>query len=330
MYQLKTFTMRFTVFTLLLFLLFQNPYSYGHCPSIRSTPAASESDFTVSFRLIAKLIVLEATVQGQKGWFIFDTGVSDLIINRTYVNDKKGITSRYYDVSGNRLKSRVSQYSFELESYFSTSCKASIIDIQHLENRLKVPILGIVGINVFSNYEVLLDYRAKKITFSYLNNQGDKINHPKTLNIPMETIPFRTIGHLPCIALKCEGDMLNFIIDTGAAINLIGHRYSSLLQESDSNKREVNVMTLGKEKVRSKRLFLPPLFSQQHHWPFMPTTAYNLNKIHKIAVRKRKFDGVLGYPFLKYQKTAINYVKREIYLWPFDDDKGHLLANQDN
>lgn len=65
-----------------------------------------QSPFTSKFEKIKRMILVEAQIDDQKGYFLIDTGADDLILNQIHFEDYESIENagNYKDVNGRKKK----------------------------------------------------------------------------------------------------------------------------------------------------------------------------------------------------------------------------------
>lgn len=306
--------MRTPIITLIL-LFWSSLFAFSK-PSLNTVNFKPKiKEFTLPFHLVNKLIVLEATVNDEKGWFILDTGVPDLILNKTHFS-QKGKRVSFTEIGGEGMAAYKLIVDFQLGKTKPKTDEFIALDLSHLERKTKIPIKGMIGQKLLRNYEILLDYEQKTITFFRLNRRGIKLATTLMPEYPAsDTIRFTWKGHLPTVKVAWGGQSLRFGLDTGAGINLVAENKAKLLVAPSVKIVKVKLLNMGKGKKSLQRKVIN--MAKIGKSKLLPMQAI---KCHFGAINAnlagKKLDGMLGYEFLKQQKVAINFKKRTLYLWP--------------
>ena len=283
---------------------------------------------TIPFRLVGKLIVLTATVDGQPGNFILDTGVTHLTLNSHYFpgettgKDMHGIFG-----TASQLQMRYSHFrcgELDLDEVYSQT-----LSLQHIERAKGIIIHGLIGTELLREYEVHIDLQSQVLSFA----PGDRQNSAsyRYLVPPIDTIEFRWKGNLPSLTAKAGHRRLNLLLDTGAEIGLL----------NDNQPRRLSAdylvpQTRGKTKVVS---FSPT----KEHLPVSLLSQLSLGRrgcppLRVVLGSMRAFndnlpgpflDGLIGYEILHADCFAINFSEQAIYIWQSGDSHySPLLARK--
>ena len=268
----------------------------------------------IPFTLIGKLIAVEVNLNNKKRTFLLDSGSPKTILNSKYITSKdttkKKSISSLKGVSGNISGMDIKQIKeLDFAGIVIRNQDMLTIDISHLETALETNtnIYGLIGYDLIKDYDVLIDYKNKKLTLikpDFFTEYKDT----RWSNSKLTTIPFELTEHIPIISAKIGNENYAFGIDCGAEENLMNielldpmSKYlkkikTSTLWGADKNSKEttkgkIKKVVIGKKKFKKMSTF----FSDISHL----NTGYNL-----------KLDGLFGYEMLSKQKTLISY-KRE-------------------
>lgn len=167
-----------------------------------------------SFKLVGKLIVVQATVQGQSGNFILDTGVSNLILNAVYFEGRQ--TDKVFcGINGSTEKIQMDFSIVKFAGYKWKNVYSEIFSLCHLERHQGVRFLGMIGGRMLRNYKLLIDYQKAEIDVRKYDKQ-EVNDFALSGRSPDYVIPFKYKGGTPCIAAQIGNIDLRFTIDTGA------------------------------------------------------------------------------------------------------------------
>lgn len=270
---------------------------------------AAESAFeptTSSFELVRGIIVVKAEIEGQFANFILDTGSPMMILNENpsiatelHANTLQG------GLSGEWKK--IDQFAWAGVRKFDLD--ALSMDIKHLESIAERPIRGLIGHDFFGDFDLLLDFEAKKVT---LAPQGYAAKL-KGWGLQAE-IPFVMEGHLAVIEANIGDAKFRFGLDTGAGANLLDlARKKEIAPELLAPVQNAGVVGLGagyQDIVAAD--VLETTIAGTNYW----NMRYIFSDItHLRNLSENNVDGLLGYPFFQSGKFTINYGKKIISFW---------------
>lgn len=269
----------------------------------------------VPFKRVGTLIAVRARVDGQDGNFFFDTGASRLLLNHRYFSryespmlaSAAGVTGEMLVLGSARVDT------FLMDNLLAARVQADIIDLTHIETAKKVDLMGIIGFEVFKDFEVVFDYVESVLLLVRLDKNGDPLeNIPSWEYAAEQTFPLSVKGHVAMIQLRFGETLRWFGLDSGAEQNLLDksagkeflknnydiHRRTKL-RGMDGNTFEVLAGNL-KNAALGDSLFLRP----------MATLLTNLDNIN--AVYQTNLDGILGFEFLSQGNIGINYKRKRL------------------
>ncbi|WP_026968384.1 pepsin/retropepsin-like aspartic protease family protein [Algoriphagus terrigena] len=267
---------------------------------------------SVSFQLIRNLILVKGSVDGREGLFILDTGASDMILNSRIFKGKP-TEKKFYGIHGNEIENEIKYIEFNLEG-FEKNIVAHVADFTALEKITGLQLFGVIGNSLFKYCEIVLDYTFKEVTIYQLDKDGNRLSSKSIHQKPQATIPTFVGRGFPIIIVDANGKQLKMILDTGASANVMDSRQINHLNSDLLRARADSITSFGQDLVPVKSLKVNELKIGDLPCPSMKTLFVPLNQLNKnqwgISV-----DGILGYEFLSNFRVAINFRKREIYLW---------------
>ncbi|MDX2302542.1 MAG: hypothetical protein NW226_07055 [Microscillaceae bacterium] len=281
-------------------------YSYqGLDPNILEVP----------FRLSGNLMLVEAELNDKKGFFIFDSGAPELIVNAKYLpnhrfNEEREATGVTGDIAQVRLQT-IEQFKWQEYSLQKTRIKA--IDMSHIERVRNEEILGLIGFELFKDFEVLLDFKISKIFLYKLDRSGEKLSLREDDKTPDHQASFTLADHVPILRLTLGENTLDFGLDTGAEMNILDIRSKSKVLSYFTIKKRGLLYGNGQDQIEILMGEISGLELEKVKFPNLKAMLADLRHLNKAY--GVKLDGVLGYHFLIQFKLALNFVKKEIYLW---------------
>jgi hypothetical protein len=267
---------------------------------------------SVSFQLKRNLIVFHASVNGKDGLFILDTGVSEIILNNRYFKGRHA-NGKFYGVSGNEMERKIEFIRFNLGG-FEKKVVAIVVDFTALEKATGLEVLGVVGNGIFKNCEVVLDYIFKELTIYQLDKKGNPWTLKSLHHSPLDTLSLIIERGVPFLEVNVNGQRLKMSIDSGASANVMDIRVIERLNSTILLIKEGLMASFGSDEVKVESRIIEKLNVGKLPCPPMKTLFVNLDHLNLNRIGK-KVDGILGYEFLSNFRVAINFRKKEIYLW---------------
>jgi len=277
--------------------------------AIKTTTTANTA---IPFQLAGKLIIVRATVDGQAGNFILDTGVADLVLNARYFEGEP--TGRiFHGVNGQSGSLAISNPSLQIGDQCWKSVYAEVIPMIQLESSKGIPVHGMLGANLFRKYTLLIDLQKLEIELFPVGKRGAQ---PGFLlqDPPAEIIPFHYKGATPLISVNMGSLELRLTVDTGAEVNLIDKKYQ---HELDGYLQDFEQKDLGGFGRQAKSVTVANLSGARIGLLTgkpMRTAFVNLGQLNRF-VPGYWADGIIGYELLRQFRIAFNFKKREMYLW---------------
>jgi len=256
---------------------------------------------TYPIKLISGLLVSEATIEGKKVNVIFDSGAPGLVLNsKYYTTDQPNSSDEYVGINGSfNCQSRlVKNWSWMDAKYRQTS--AILSDLSFLENGLNEEIHALVGLSVFSDYYVSLDFDHMTVTLS------KKIDLDK-----QDIIRFQYVDQLPVITCQINGEKKILGLDTGSEINYLfsisAEEKSSLLHYATP------VLVVGTENKQDLKYSANMDVTLNGEAYF---SSFIIDKEEVPEFHHNSFDGFLGLEFLDQFNIIIHPGKQIIQFTP--------------
>jgi len=286
--------------------------------SITFSEAEIINEFTtrIPFKLIDRLLVVEAELLNKKGNFIIDTGSESLILNKTHFKTqysrgkKSNATSGVLDIVDNPLEKRLKQ--FVLKDFNITNKMSDVIDLSHIEKSKKMNLLGIIGFNILKDYEIFIDLHLNQITLSKIDNQGNRLDKLQYLEKITDSINFFLKGHTIILNGVVNNQKVKFGLDTAAEFNQINKSVNKKVLKYFIPKKRLELVGASNKKIEvlAGKLHRVKLTETIYFGP-MYTVLTNLSRMNDAF--GTNLDGILGYAFFEQKRTIINYKKEKLY-----------------
>lgn len=287
-------------------------YSGGR-PAFSYSP---KTNFTkVPFETVRGMILVQAEIEGRRGNFILDTGAPTLIVNG---ENAEGGPEEWQGVSGDYSARPIRVGQFAWAGIEKSGIEAIALDISHLEEEYQRELLGVIGYQIFSDREILVDARNMQIfIFSGEDNQLSRLSQP------LASYSFNMQGHLPVIKARAGAAEYLFGFDSGCTANLLDEKtMAGLPAEAVQVIRHQQVQGFGQQVqavpvLRTAAIEVEGLPSAE-----MDFLVMDLSHLQESDV---KIDGLLGYPFFKNLTFSINYNKRRLSIWKIHPGEAEMM-----
>lgn len=267
---------------------------------------------SVPFQLEGKLIIIQATVDGQIGNFILDTGISDLLLNSRYFEGDQ-TEERFDGLNGQGGAIELSRPPVQIGDQSWGRVNARIVSMSALERSKDIRIHGLLGTYIFRKFTLLIDYRKRELQMYPLDRKGENSTFAQGL-LPDEVLAFKYKGGTPLIDLQVGGIALKLTLDTGAEVNLFANKYLEQLGSFIKQRRQQRFYGFGNEGQKATFASLSGVQTSLRKVAEMNTAFASLDHYNRHVIGP-KTDGILGYEFLQQFRVAFNFKKREVYLW---------------
>jgi len=260
---------------------------------------------TIPFTMLEGMMVVEATVNNEKGNFIIDTGAPTLVLNERPMS--KGQKAGR-GISEGLVADEVTVKEFNWSGINKKNVEAFKVDISHLEKVSGKDLAGIIGYDILKEVELLVDYTTQTVQLSPVKSQ--KLDTQK----PIAVIPFTMQAHLPVIKVKIGKKKLRLALDTASESNILDSKiYNKIDADLISNQRVGEIQGVDQQIKQVKVATVAQTNVKDLPFDSMPYLFTDLS--HLKSESGLYIDGLLGYPFFKQGKMSINYKEQKIYMW---------------
>ena len=264
--------------------------------------------------LSGKLPLITAKINGESKQFLLDNGAPALVLNSKY-DESEGTPVQAFTASGEPQNIKTAFIAlFEWENIRLENQFALIMDLSHFEKDTGVPIHGIVGCSVMANYELLINYRDKKIGLLDLpENPPDLIDliAPALIGQP-KTLPIQMAHHFPLVLMRIDGKTLNMAVNMGSCVNTISKVFFKDLQSLGLliNETPSVIRGMGTRKDVAAYLLKSSIVGISDEFVIDDM----LFAFDDIEIPGAAVDGTIGYEFFMRVAAIIRFNRREILL----------------
>jgi len=267
---------------------------------------------TIPLKRAGRLFILEATIDGVTGNFIFDTGASRLVLNSTYFRNTYAVSgTEAGGVTGSAgAVRRASVKKFQVAGLTYTNLAADVTDLGHIENRRGVRVLGLFGSCMLRNMEAVVDLARNQLRVYRLDRSGKRIGSASGVFKADLTQKLTTVQDVMFISATIGGRPLSFCLDTGAESNMLSSSLPKKVMSTVSILRRSDLcgvsgtgcdmlygalgdFSLGERKIAGMQAMLVSMEAMSAHYG-------------------SQVDGMLGYDFFQQGEISLNLVTGEM------------------
>lgn len=285
----------------------------------------SKADFetlVIPLKRVNRLLLIEARVDTLVGNFILDTGAPGLVLNNTYF--------RGYSVSSDFIATNAANApagpvrntwinEFEVKELRIEQLKARLTELGHIENRTNTRILGLLGVSILKSFTVTIDLH-ENILILQRTDRGGNVKHTLASvkgKEPLNKSTFKLINNSILLPTTIEGKKLLFCLDTGAETNVLSSTAPKRVLSSFTIAQRSTLLGTGGVQVEVLVGHLEKLNIGTVTYFKMKTVLSNLEGLG-LAIGE-PIHGMIGYDFLTKGIVSINFAKKELCIYPFDE-----------
>ena len=274
---------------------------------------------TLDFTRAGKLILLKGRVDTTEGNFILDTGAPYLILNSTYFRNVERTYSHDETERGISGEGGLTQKTvirrFRLGTFNYSQVEADMINLGHIENARGVKILGLLGVSLFKECEMVIDYETNQVHLRHIKKKEKKtyknsmLNNPDAYSEHLFILRDNRILLQTTVAQK----KMQFVVDYAAESNLIDSRLPGSVLDSVVISGRVLLSGTGTKKVDA---ITGAIFGLKvgklaiDELPVIITSLENTCFSDDVCI-----NGVLGYDFLSRYRLVFNFVTGKLYVF---------------
>ncbi len=272
---------------------------------------------SIPFKKVGNLIAVEANLNGTKQWFLLDNGAPKLVLNSAYVSDEvpspnQQVVSSAQGVNGSISKMNIAKInSFDFYGIKLSNQNMITLPLEHLEKETNLKLYGLIGYEIYKDYDLLFEYDVKTITLIEPAHTATYLKTNFSKNV-IEEIPITMEGHIATVKGMLGNRQLNLGIDCGAESNLISESLKDSIAPFLSRIRTTKLSGADAITKKVTQARLKNLGIGKKMYPRSKTVFNDMSHLNKGY--NTKLDGLIGHEFLSKQKTVVSYVNKKISL----------------
>lgn len=273
----------------------------------------------IPFSRAGNLILIKAKADTTEGNFILDTGAPGLVLNATYFRNYP--SDNYHEeeqasITGTgsaAMKTVVNHFTLGTFHYYKAG--ADIVNLGNIENSKGVKILGLLGMELFRQCEMIFDYEKNLIYLHHISRKEAKTyRHDMLKDTSAYTVfPIDITENRIMVKTEMAGKKLLLVIDCAAESNLLDSRLPDKIFEQVTINQRILLTGAGSNKVEALAGEMKGFKIGQRAIENLPVLIANLEKT--CFSFGGCVDGVLGFDFLSLHKIGFNFVTRKMYIW---------------
>jgi predicted aspartyl protease len=269
------------------------------------------SSLTIPLIRIGRLFVIEATIDGETGNLIFDTGATNLVLNRTYFRDyiKTEEQSSVGITGGAGIVEKITANQLNVGELKFQGIPASLANLGHIENQRGIKVLGLFGFELIKKFEITIDIENNRLILNPIDKKGNLLNTSKQFKADY-TQTVETAKNILFLDATVGGKNLRFCFDTGAESNALNSNLQNSILQTVSITRTSKLSGAGSA---SREV----IFGRMNSFLFGESPINNMGTIitytdYLSAAYGVQIDGVLGFDFVSKGNFCINFVKKQV------------------
>lgn len=273
------------------------------------------NDAVLPFQLIGNTMIVEATAGDQTGSFIVDFGSPSLVLNDQYFENKKNKTDLFQavDLIGKSTNVERTVIRFQVSEIISRGQEAFLMDLSPLEELKGIKILGVIGVDFFDRFEMLIDYERKELVLYALNSSGERKTNAGLDTSPSQVLELKRTRHLLYFEIQIGDEILKWGLDCGAEMNVADKESLRKIKTYFKPSHTVSIVAFNGKKATANVGTLEPVVIGNMIMDIPEVVATDLGLLNRHLIAD--LDGLFGYNFLSQQKIAINFRKRTLAVW---------------
>ena len=274
----------------------------------------------IPIKRVQNLILIEARLDSMVGNFILDTGSPHLVLNKTYFRQGWKLYDKMAAHAGGVSTSPVMRTrvnNLAIKELFFEKLTADLSNLGHIENHRGIKILGLLGVSLFTDFEMVIDLHKDVMYLHKLDKNGLILAGEKLVKSqPIIKIPFKLIQNIITVEVIVYGKKLTLCLDTGAETNTLSNQLPDKVLESFTVSKRM--VLLGTNGARTEVLLgiINEITVGTKSFKNMHAAITGLEDLGQAY--GRSIDGMLGSSFLVKGIISINFATKELCMYPFE------------
>jgi len=285
----------------------------------RPEPKGEWKSLTIPIKRVGNLLLIEAKAGDLQGNFILDFGAPYLVLNRTYFrNYERVYGATASDLSGQAAAVYQTQLPrLDIRDLYYENIDADVADLGEIENRRGVQILGLLGVELFLRLGVTVDVVRDVLYLHRLDENGERLEtNELDAREPAFKVPVTLMDNTVVLDVTIATKPLQFALDSGAEVNVLDYTLNRKVLEALTVERRVMVHGAAGGSAEVLAGTLSEYSVGGRTFKGGKTIVANLDAMGKSSAAGG-LDGMLGYSFFDQGIVRLNFVRKELWWYPF-------------
>ena len=268
-------------------------------------------NITVPFQRAGNLIVVSGQIGDQIGNFILDTGAPYLVLNETYFEDARESGTEAGGVNATVQVAKLVVDTLTIPGYEWQGLEADVTNLGGIEDAKGIKILGLLGVSLFHQFELSINYFESQLYLRQLNDKGivmDTLKSESRKVVYSGKITSKN-NHI-FTTVKIGKKKLMACIDTGAEACVLNNDLPDVVWDYLEVKGRFLLTGVGDQQTEVLSAKLSELSFDKYTVKNVRLVITNLQGLSEAY--GKEVDFVLGYTLLAGYVVTFNFVNETI------------------
>lgn len=189
------------------------------------------------------------------------------------------------------------------------------MSLGNVENARGIKILGLLGVDLFKQCEMIIDFEKNLIYLHRISNKESSTYKHVLLNDDTQyrTFPIDITDDHIIVSTEMAGKKLKLAVDCAAELNILDSRLPNQVFENFLVTGKVKLTGVGNKQIDALFGSLNNMKMGGQDMGNITVTVTNLE--NTCFAHSGCVNGVLGFSFLSMHKLGFNFVTRKMYIW---------------
>lgn len=243
----------------------------------------------------------------QSGKFILDTGAPYLVLNQTYFKNAQASNVLAAGVSGKVKVAKMQIESLEVTGYTWQNLNADVVSLSQVENSKSTKILGLLGVQLFVNKILTIDYANGQLFVADKESQQFVAKGETIIEEKLTVYDNRLITKV-----NIAGKKQLTCIDTGAEACVLHNKQKNKVWEQIDVKGRYLMAGVGSQRAEVLSAVVKQLEFGDKEISNVRTIVSNLDGLSEAYGFEVRF--VMGYTILSGYLVTLNFVDNKVVM----------------
>ncbi|MFY0672708.1 MAG: retropepsin-like domain-containing protein [Bacteroidia bacterium] len=262
---------------------------------------------SIPFTRAGNLIVVNGKIGDVTGSFILDTGAPYLVLNKTYFSGAQQTSLVASGVTNKVAVGKMKIDTLKVPGFNWQNLKADVVDLSAVENSKKIKILGLLGVSLFKNTILTIDYANAQLIITSEKSKNEMEFGSIVFKEKLTVYDNRLIGKV-----QIGGKKLRAVFDTGAEISVLHNDQKEKVWEQVEIKGRYMMSGVGGERTEVLSAVTKKLRFGDMEIENTRTIVSNLDGLSEAY--GFDVDYVIGYTIMSGYVITFNFVDNVVMM----------------